>query len=137
VVAVWRFPTSWEGFRPDPDWPQPRLPQPKAARLGTCSKLRQLAGSAAKRNPLQRLARTCHVGGLRGFKMPVRWGGAGLCCFLGSRARATTRSRWVSQGIDEGQGARFFAFSALRLAMEHPEHAPFVRLSRLLGCAAA
>jgi hypothetical protein len=27
VVAAWPFPTGWEGFRPDPDWPQPRLPR--------------------------------------------------------------------------------------------------------------
>jgi hypothetical protein len=27
VVADWPFPTGWEGFRPDPGWPLPRLPR--------------------------------------------------------------------------------------------------------------
>jgi hypothetical protein len=26
VVAEWPFPTGWEDWRPDPDWPVPRLP---------------------------------------------------------------------------------------------------------------
>jgi len=26
VVAAWPFPTGWEGWRPDPEWPAPSLP---------------------------------------------------------------------------------------------------------------
>jgi hypothetical protein len=26
VIAEWPFPTGWEGWRPDPAWPLPRLP---------------------------------------------------------------------------------------------------------------
>jgi hypothetical protein len=27
VLAAWPFPTGWEGFRPDPAWPVPQLPE--------------------------------------------------------------------------------------------------------------
>src|SRR5215207_4624887 len=54
----------------------------------------------------------------------------------GSRARANTRSCWAWQPMDcrPDQSAR--PYLPWRQAMRASAHAPFVRLSRLLGCAA-
>ena len=70
-----------------------RCNQAKAARLGTCSKLRQLAGSAAKRNPLQRLAHTCHVGG------PVSRHGTPARSISRPRARRGRRAHLLSTSL--------------------------------------
>ena len=35
VLGASPFPTGWEEFRPEPDWPLPRFPQDWRPRVGT------------------------------------------------------------------------------------------------------
>ena len=78
---------------------------------------------------------------LRGFKIPVQGaapvGCAGLDAGLELDARANTRSRWASQLIELRSRTDVLARPALCSGRwEHRVHAPFLRLSRLLGPAA-